>query len=159
MDNRSETCCFTGHRDVPAYMRPALARELEEAVRGMAARGKTRFAAGGAVGFDTMAAETVLRLRREVGLELVLILPCADQARRFSPSQAAVYSRIKAAADEVVILHESYLPGCMQERNRALVDSSSACIAFCRRATGGTAYTLPYARSRGLEIYLLGGNL
>ena len=70
-----------------------------------------------------------------------------------------MYSRIKAAADEVVILHESYLPGCMQERNRALVDSSSACIAFCRRATGGTAYTLRYARSRGLEIYLLGRNL
>ena len=152
MDNRSETCCFTGHRDVPAYMRPALARELEEAVRGMAARGKTRFAAGGAVGFDTMAAETVLRLRRELGLELVLILPCADQARRFSPSQAAVYSRIKAAADEVVILHESYLPGCMHARDTFMVDHANILIAHYRGTPGGTQYTYLYAEKKGLEI-------
>ena len=40
----------------------------------------------------------------------------------------------------------------MQKRDRYLVDDSSVCLAYLTRATGGTAYTVNYARRRGLRI-------
>ena len=45
-----------------------------------------------------------------------------------------------------------YTRGCMHERNRHLVDNSSVCVCYLNRESGGTAYTVRYARERGLEI-------
>ena len=57
-----QTCCLTGHRDLPADTRLLEAR-LTEAVRGRLAQGVRYFGVGGAVGFDTLAAEVLLNLR------------------------------------------------------------------------------------------------
>lgn len=38
-------------------------------------------------------------------------------------------------------------------RDRHLVDGSSCCIAWCTRATGGTAYTLRYVQKQGLRVW------
>ena len=74
---RPATCCFTGHRIIPAAVLPGLKEELEQAVREMVDRGVSRFLCGGARGFDTLAAQTVLQLKREYStLELFLVLPC-----------------------------------------------------------------------------------
>ena len=156
MEHRDETCCFTGHREVPLAERGELMRRLNETVRELIARGYRYFGAGGAVGFDTMAAQTVLDLRREFShIKLILVLPCGDQARHFPPADAFEYRRILGAAAKVTVLHERYVPGCMLERNRRLVAHSSVCVAYCRRDSGGTAYTLREARRAGLELILL----
>ena len=47
---------------------------------------------------------------------------------------------------------DQYEPGCMQRRNRYLVDNSAVCVAFCESDTGGAAYTLAYAQKQGLRI-------
>ena len=59
MTLREKTCCFTGHRDIPARVLPLLSAELEQAVLGLASEGVRYFGTGGALGFDTLAAETV----------------------------------------------------------------------------------------------------
>lgn len=59
---KEKTCCFTGHRAIPARALPALAEELEQTLRRLIGEGMRYFGAGGALGFDTLAAETVLRL-------------------------------------------------------------------------------------------------
>ncbi len=41
---------------------------------------------------------------------------------------------------------------CIVKRNRHLVDYSSACICYLNKSTGGTAYTVEYAKKRGLQI-------
>ena len=43
--------------------------------------------------------------------------------------------------------------GCMHVRNRHLVDFSSYCICYQTKETGGTAYTVNYAKENGLIIY------
>lgn len=63
MDMRSQTCCFTGHREIDKSVLPVLAQQLEAALRQLIGEGCRCFGAGGALGFDTLAAQTVLRLR------------------------------------------------------------------------------------------------
>ena len=156
MTMREQTCCFTGHRDIPSTQRRALVENLEETVRQLIGRGMRYFGAGGALGFDTLAAQTVLSLLGEFPhIRLILVLPCPDQTRGWREADAAEYERIKAAAHKVVYTARRYTPGCMHKRNRHLVDHSGVCVAYCTRDTGGTAYTVNYARQQGLEVLLL----
>ena len=60
---RRETCCFTGHRNLPAEHLPAIPSLLDDTVAELIGRGIVDFACGGARGFDTLAAQSVLRAR------------------------------------------------------------------------------------------------
>ena len=154
---RNQTCCFTGHRHIPSEALPTLSAQLESTVRNLIKSGIRYFGAGGALGFDTLAAGTVLRLRAEFPqIRLILVLPCKDQTRGWLPDDIARYEDILKQADKCVYTGESYCPGCMQKRNRHLVDNSSVCVAYCTRQTGGSAYTVDHARKKGLEVILLG---
>lgn len=147
------TCCFTGHRVIPDGMSEVLSQWLEDTVRTLIGQGYRYFGAGGALGFDTLAAQTVLRLREEFPhIRLILVLPCRDQTRGWKQADIARYELIRGKADKVVYTSERYAPGCMYKRNRHLVDFSGVCVAYCTRGTGGTAYTVSYARKRGCGI-------
>ena len=154
--NRLHTCCFTGHRDIPPEILPALAAKVEAEVLELIADGIRYFYAGGALGFDTLAAETVLRLRDQFPqIQLILALPNREQTRGWSAASVERYESILRRANEVIYTSEHYTRGCMQRRNRFMVDHSAVCVAYCTRATGGSAYTLQYARKSGLRILLL----
>ena len=108
-------------------------------------QGYRYFGCGGALGFDTLAAQTVLELKNEYPqIRLILVLPCRDQTRDWKEADIAEYERIMKAAD--------YYSGCMHKRNRHLVDNSSLCICYLTEQSGGTVYTVNYARSQGLKI-------
>lgn len=154
---KEKTCCFTGHRVIPARVLPALAGELEQTLRRLIGEGVRYSGAGGALGFDTLAAETVLRLKGEYpDVRLILVLPCRDQTRGWKETDVRRYRDIASRADKVVYTAEHYSPGCMHRRNRHLVENSSVCVAWCTRETGGSAYTAAYARQRGLRLVMLG---
>lgn len=153
---KEDACCFTGHRDIPPEILPALAAKLEAVVLELIADGIRYFYAGGALGFDTLAAETVLRLRNQFPqIQLILALPCREQTRGWSTASVKRYESILRRANKVIYTSEHYTRGCMQRRNRFMVDRSAVCVAYCTRATGGSAYTLQYARKAGLRILLL----
>ena len=116
-------------------------------------QGYRYFGCGGALGFDTLAAQTVLRLREIYPeIRLILVLPCRDQTRGWKQADVAEYDRIMKAADKVTYTSEQYYSGCMHKRNRHLVDNSSLCICYLTEQSGGTAYSVNYARSQGLKI-------
>ena len=116
-------------------------------------QGYRYFGCGGALGFDTLAAQTVLRLREIYPeIRLILVLPCRDQTRGWKQADVAEYDRIMKAADKVTYTSEQYYSGCMHKRNRHLVDNSSLCICYLTEPSGGTAYTVNYARTQGLKI-------
>ena len=116
-------------------------------------RGIRFFGAGGALGFDTLAAQTVLRLKKKYpDIKLILVLPCLTQARGWPTEDVEEYERIKAQADKVIYTAQEYTKGCMHKRNRHLVDHSSVCVCYLTKDNGGTAYTVDYAEKRGLEI-------
>lgn len=154
---KETTCCFTGHRTLPMEERERIKGRLEAEIIGLIQRGYHIFCAGGALGFDTLAAQTVLHLKAAYPqIRLRLFLPCKDQTRRWSRADCVVYDAILAQTDEVQYVSEHYFSGCMQKRNRALVDASSVCICYLTEERGGTAYTVKFAQKKGLEIINIG---
>lgn len=150
---RKRTCCFTGHRELPPAFRQELAMKLEETIIGLIEQGVQFYGAGGARGFDALAAQTVLNLKnRYPHIKLILVLPCLTQTRGWPAGDVAEYERIKAQADKVVYTAQQYTLGCMHKRNRHLVDNSSVCVCYLNKESGGTAYTVNYAEKQGLKV-------
>ena len=153
---REKTCCFTGHRLIPAGEYVSLQWEVEQAVEELIQRGVCRFVTGGALGFDTLAAEVILELRKKYPcIHLYLMLPCQGQEKHWNRVDQRRYRKVLARADQVDYVAEHYFNGCMQLRNRAMVEASAYCVAYCTRYTGGTAYTVRQARQMGLKVIFL----
>lgn len=154
--NKAETIrtvCFTGHRQIAYKDIVRLPALVEQVLIELYERGATVFRAGGAMGFDTVAALKVLELKErypEICLEL--ILPCRNQTERWDEVSRRTYQYILDKADRHRFLFDTYFEGCMLERDRRLVEGSDVCVAYCTRSQGGTAYTLTHAMRSGLEL-------
>ena len=148
--DRSKSCCFTGHRHIPEGERAILRERLLSCIRHLNEdNGVTTFYAGGCTGFDALAAQTVLEYRTtHTDVQLIIVVPFADQSRGWSQEDKDEYKRIKAMASEVVCLAGHYFNGCMQRRNRYMVDRSVICVCYQTKEDGGTAYTVKYAKSQ-----------
>lgn len=148
-----KTCCFTGHRRIPPETYSLLFKRTEEIVEALIKKGYLYFGAGGAMGFDTLAAFVVLKLKKRYpAVRLILVLPCLSQTRGWSREDIERYKIIKDQADKVVYTSKEYTAGCMHKRNRHLVDNSSVCICYFVHHTGGTFYTVNYAFRQNKRI-------
>ena len=116
--------------------------------------GKRFFKTGGAVGFDTLAAEVVLQLREHLPeLALMVIVPFEGQDIYFSPASKVRYRRILDQADEVVVLSATYFQHCYLRRNAYMVNHASRLIAYYDGVgTGGTSFTVRLAESKQIPV-------
>lgn len=161
-EQRDAACCFTGHRKIPSEKLPELVHKLEIELKWLVSHGITEFYAGGALGFDTIAELVVLKMKRQnQPVHLHLELPCPDQCRYWSPNEIAAYKGIMELADSVSYCSDHYYSGVMHVRNRAMVDKSAYCVCYYDRdvasaggkpPSGGTLYTVNYARRMGLSL-------
>ena len=152
MPTKDYVCCFTGHRDIDAEETARLSLLLDGIVDKMCESGVSIFRAGGAIGFDTIAALKVIeKKKKHPHIKLYLYLPCKNQTDRWNGYNIKAYNFIMDNADEVVYTAEEYSRGCMLHRDRCLVNGSDFCVAFCKKSEGGTAYTLKYANDKGLR--------
>lgn len=157
---KENTCCFTGHRRIASGDAEPLRELLKKEIAHQIKNGKNVFCAGGALGFDTLAAECVLEAKsKNADVKLLLFLPHREQASSWTESDKLRYADILRRADGISYACEEYVHGCMFTRNRRLCDASSVCIAFLEHGSGGTFYTVKYARSCGLEIVNLAKRL
>lgn len=53
------------------------------------------------------------------------------------------------------MFYDHYVKGCMQKRNRYMVDATAHMIAVFSGSPGGTKSTIEYAQRKGLDIILL----
>lgn len=155
-----KACCFTGHRDIPVSQYSAIRDAVDEKIKKLVSLGYTDFICGGALGFDTIAATSVLVLRRQyesmgVEIKLHLFLPCRDQDMAWKEHEKRVYSVIMSKADSVRYLNDVYVRGVMYARNRLMVDSSACIVAYCQKKSGGTAYTVNYALKNNKQVIYL----
>lgn len=146
-----ETCAFTGHR---VLGRDFDANLMDRVINNLIINGYRRFLCGMAAGFDMLAAESVLNYRRQSGfrIELVACIPCLSQSENYTSSALSRYMRILSECDEKIILSESYYSGCMQLRDRYLVDNSDVIVSYLRKKSGGTFYTVNYAKKCGKKL-------
>lgn len=148
-----KTCFFSGHRNISAQERARIIPYIEHFVKELVYDyGVTRFISGGAIGFDTICAKTVLAMQdndREFAekVQLSLYLPCYDQDAKWSIEDKFQLQMLKfKAADYRYITESNYTSDCMRRRNFAMVDAAKYGIVFCNYDRSGTAQTTRYAK-------------
>ncbi len=155
----AHSACFTGHRQLSEQELRDASLAVSRAVEALAAQGITHYYAGGALGFDLAAAVTVLNLKTGMPfLSLTLALPCREHMAKWRRADRELFSRVMARADRVLYVSDDYFSGCMQKRNRFMVDGSSVCLAYMTACRGGTFHTVSYARKKGISVMNLAEN-
>jgi uncharacterized phage-like protein YoqJ len=162
---QATTCCFTGHR--PEYL-PwgydesdprclALKDRLAQALEGAYARGYRHFICGMALGSDLYFGEAVAALRRvHADITLESAIPYLAQASAWPPDQQARRARLLDQCTHEIVVQHHYGPGCLQRRNRYMVDRSSLVLAvYNGQGKGGTYTTLCYALSHQRTVTIL----
>lgn len=148
-----KTCCISGHRDIPLLKGFFLRKKLRKALISLIREGIIYFGCGGAIGFDTIAAEEILSLKKKTPhIKLIMVYPCKDQTKYWAKKDKNKYLKIKEKSDKIVYVSENYDSWCMHKRNRHLVNSSSICLCYLNKQSGGTFYTVNYAYRKGLKV-------
>lgn len=153
----TKSVCFTGHRDVDTDMavlnfllRSFLDRLITE-------QGAADFYTGGAIGFDTIAADTVLEMRKRYPqVKLHLILPCsnAEQTKCWTAKQKERFQQILDSADSVEYISDRYYTGCMKDRNTRLVELADCCISYWNpdNYRSGAGQTVRMAQKKNIPV-------
>ena len=160
-------CAYTGHRpeklpygndeNDPRFrmMKQRLMCETLELIRS----GVTTFLVGMARGIDIMAAELILQLRvlkPDDNIQLWAVVPYDRQPLSWPPKEKARYNAILEKADKVEYISHDYYNGCLQKRNRYMIDNATHLIAvYDGVQSGGTKQTIDYARKKGLSITII----
>lgn len=154
-DIRQKTACFTGHRLIPREHIESVKARTEILIRQLILKNGIRyFGVGGAIGYDTLAAEILFRLRDTEfpEIKLILVYPFEGFESRWTDEQKATHARLLSKYDKRVCVAQIPSREAYLARDRHLVDCSSVCISYCTRSTGGTAYTIRYAMSKGVKV-------
>ena len=154
MVDKFKVACFSGHRKLPQDL-TEIRKNLEKAIISLIDQGVVFFGSGGALGWDQLAATTVLKLKKDYPhIKLVMVLPCPpeQQSLKWNEEQKKRYYEILEQADKMRVLSPKYTNTCMLDRNRHLVDCSAYLISYLRENSGGTFYTVNYAQQKGLKI-------
>lgn len=156
--NYKQSCFFSGHRYIENRSVPELKHMTEKfCVELIEKHGVKSFISGGALGYDTLAAETVIKLKRaHPHIALRLYLPCRDQSSLWRGAQTARWEKLLSAADCVRFIHDGkYFSGCMQARNAAMVQDAYFGIVYCVRRGSGTYSTIQKALEKDRFLCLL----
>lgn len=133
---------------------------LKNEYRYLIEQGYTCFLTGGALGCDMMAAEVILELKQEYRHDAkvwhILCAPCYHYTKKWNDADRERLNRIAKKSSSVVFVSETeYYNGCMQKRNRYMVDTSGLLLAVYDGQPGGTKYTVDYARSQNKKVIIL----
>ena len=153
-----KSICFTGHRNI-SEGGEALSDQLYTLLERFVAEQKvTDFYAGGAVGFDALAAMTVLKLREsypQVKLHLVLPCPYEDLSAKWNDAQKTEFQHITSLANSTEEVSDHFYNGCMKTRNARLVElATMSCVCYWnpKNFRSGTGQTVRMAQKKGIEV-------
>lgn len=149
-------CCFTGYRPSKFPFKLSVNNEeyiefennLVEGILDLIKEGCKVFYSGMAMGFDIIAAETVLLLKKANVIEdikLISVLPFENQGEGFGEFWQNKFNYVLENCDEKIVLSDDYYKGCYQVRNKYMVDNSDFVLTWFDGKLGGTKNTIDYA--------------
>ncbi len=142
----SESCAFTGHRKIEENFD---GQSLVDIINELIMNGVNTFYCGMATGFDLLAAETLLRMKESYPhVRLIACIPYYGQEEKYSETDKKRYVEIVKKADEQALISDRYYKGCMLKRDRYMADRADILVAYKRKDTGGTAYTVRYFQKK-----------
>ncbi len=142
-------CALTGHRVLPAnFNEQKLSEELENLIKD----GCYYFYCGMAEGFDLCALKILVSFKKTYPIKIEACVPYKGQENYFSAQMKTLYRELILQCDETTVFFDRYTDGSFLIRNRYMVDKADIVFSYCTRNTGGTAYTLRYAESKGKKV-------
>lgn len=161
-----KTACFTGPRPEKLMktwneFHPEILRikhELFQAVFQLVTEeGYQLFLCGMARGTDLLAAEAVAQVKQLLThVTLAAVIPYRAQRNQQSLFWKKRYDAVLQQCEQTILLQEGYSPSCLIARNRYMVNHSSCLVAVDNDSkTGGTAFTLRYAKKQGLHCKII----
>ena len=161
---KSNTVCLTGHRpkslpwgyDETEQTCIIFKEKLKKVLIGAIEYGFEIFLTGMAEGFDMIATELLIELRKKYKqIKIIAVIPCLGQEAKWREEQQKRYKKIINMCDKEIILSKHYTPTCMNERNKYMVDHSSVCIACWNGKPSGTGNTVYYAMQNGCRVRII----
>ena len=148
-----KSCCVTGHREIPAKQTEYVKYELRKEILLAINDGYTHFISGMAEGADLYFAAIVAELKTEnPGITLEAAIP----HRKRMDAKDSTFQRLIKLCDSVHVTAETYSKGSYLNRNMYMVGKSERVIAvYDGRSTGGTEFTIRYAKTRDREIRII----
>ena len=157
-------CGFTGHRPEKLpwgsreedprcqALKTMIAREIEQA----ADAGADLFCCGMARGCDLYFAEAVLRMKAErPKIRLEAWLGCPEQASLWQEADRIRWQNVLNRCDNVHVVENYYSDGCLLRRDKAMVDEADELISVWDGSSGGTGWTVRYAKRQGKKLRAL----
>ena len=145
---KEKRVAVTGHRKLESEFNPV---ELYNIFLQVSEKYDT-FLIGMAIGFDSECFKALEKIRKIKDINIVACVPCLEQSLRFSILQKKEYERMIKSADQVIVLQDKYDFACMHNRNKFMVDNASLLIAYKRKNTGGTVFTINYANEKNVPV-------
>ncbi len=129
-------------------------KELLANIKGLYDEGFRTFLSGGAIGFDLIAAEEVLRFKESHSdVSLVIVIPFDDHDKKYSDEDKQRYGRVKILSDSVIVINqEGYSLAAYHMRNDFLVNNCNHLIAYSNGHGRGTISTINKALKRGVMV-------
>ena len=148
--------CFTGYRPEKFNfklnnkndMYLQLISSINDTLISLINDGCNVFYCGMAPGFDIIAAECVILLKKRFnGIRLVCAIPYLEHDSSINKEWIIRYKNVISNSDEIVYVSEAYHVSCFHTRNRYMVDMSDCVICWYDGKTGGTRNTIKYAQA------------
>lgn len=151
-------CCVTGHRSKgfpfsrgeKDFANMEYEEVLQESIVKLVHQGYLDFITGMAEGADMDFAEAVLYVKNDLEYDFVTLeaaLPCPVYMPKNPTEFHYEHDEIMKVCDRVTTVSPQYHRGCMQKRNRYMVDRSDMVLAIWNgEHSGGTWDTIKYAQ-------------
>lgn len=137
-----KNCAFTGHRELDEGFS---IEKLQKIVYHLAEKGVKNFFCGMAKGFDLCAGEAVIKIKESFPkVKLIACVPYFGQEKGYSQEDKKRYVNILKNCDAKFTFADGYYKGCMLDRDRYMADYADVLVAYLKKKTGGTAYTVSY---------------
>lgn len=160
--DRTRTCFFTGHRKIPRDKQEKIKQSVRKNIENLIIKYDVKnFICGGALGFDTIAAETITEMKQLYPhIKLYLYIPCRDQEKLWSQDNKKKYAKILSEADDILYVSDApYSKDCMHKRNLKMIEDAFFCIAFCLESRSGTGFTVRNAQMAGKNVFNIADEL
>ena len=155
-------CCVTGHRpkgfpfpyDIDNEYFNTYLDVLDDIVEDLMYEGYTHFISGMADGVGLDFASIIVGIsNRFEGIVLESALPYPLRTTSKESESDEIRHFLVNASQKITVVSPQYFKGCMQKRNRYMVDKSDLVLAVWNgEERGGTWDTISYARKKGKPI-------
>lgn len=165
-DDINRTVSFTGYRtgklpfgnDYECELAKKLKSNLMSIFDQLFQKNYNCFLTGGAIGSDLIAADAIAEVLKSYGKRAsrsisFICLPCHNHVKSWSQKEKNYLERLlNEGTYAFYVSDRSYYKGCMQVRNKYMVDNSAVVVAVYDGKPGGTKNTLDYAEKMRKKI-------